>query len=84
MNSSGFYDEGLVAAASGLRAEFNPYSAGTGSHENWRRGFVSYGVANDDGHVAEASLRRCSWLEQENAPLHSCPWAWCLIHGSAI
>ena len=48
MDDSGFYDEGLVAAALGERSGENPYREGTGRHRKWREGFVSYGRREDD------------------------------------
>ncbi len=83
MDSSGFYDEGLVAAASGLPAETNPYPKGTGFHENWRRGFTSYGAKRDDEATSEDPVRKRAYPQYNNASLTLCPWTWCLIHGAA-
>jgi hypothetical protein len=60
MNNTSFFDEGLVAAASGALPKQNPYEVGTTAHDEWRRGFLSYGtielevakgdeIASDDG-----------------------------------
>jgi hypothetical protein len=48
MIDSGFFDEGLVAAAWGLLIAQNPYEACTIAHEEWRRGYDFYGVSDDD------------------------------------
>ncbi len=83
MDSGGFYNEGLVAAAFGLPAESNPYPEGTGFYENWRRGFNAYGVAKDGDRASVEALRRCAYLKCKDASLSSCPRVWCRIHGVA-
>jgi len=50
-----FYIEGLVAAAWGALPRQNPYEVGTTCHDEWRRGFLSYGtieLENSNGDVS--------------------------------
>jgi hypothetical protein len=48
MDDGSFYDEGLVAAALGVRSGQNPYWDGTIAHRKWSEGFISYERGEDD------------------------------------